>query len=87
MDRARVLPPELDDRDLESEHLQFRFHHGGAAAAWRPKRFLVSVAQSVPATGGVLIQFPFYGAIAAILTQAKNSAGLSVSDQIADARC
>lgn len=63
----------------------FAFIMAGLLLHWRPKRFLVSVAQSVPATGGVLIQFPFYGAIAAILTQAKNSAGLSVSDQIADA--
>ena len=54
----------------------------GLLLHWRPKRFLVSVAKSVPATGGVLIQFPFYGAIAAMLTQAKNAAGLSVSDQI-----
>lgn len=30
---------------------------------WRPKRFLKAVAQSVPATGGVLIQFPFYAVI------------------------
>ncbi len=30
---------------------------------WRPKRFLKSVYQSVPATGGVLIQFPFYAVI------------------------
>jgi len=52
---------------------------------WRPKRFLISVTKAVPATAGVLIQFPFYGAIAAILTQAKNSAGLTVSDQIAHA--
>ena len=57
----------------------------GLLLHWRPKRFLVSVAKSVPATGGVLIQFPFYGAIAAMLTQAKNAAGLSVSDQIAHA--
>jgi short-chain fatty acids transporter len=39
----------------------------------------------VPATTGVLIQFPLYGAIAAILTTAKNEAGVSVSDQIAHA--
>jgi short-chain fatty acids transporter len=39
----------------------------------------------VPATSGVLIQFPFYGAIAAILTQAKNGAGVTVSDQITHA--
>ncbi len=30
---------------------------------WRPKRFLRAVAQSVPATAGVLIQFPFYAVI------------------------
>ena len=52
---------------------------------WRPKRFLKAVVKSVPATAGVLIQFPFYGAIAAILTMAKNDAGLTVSDQIAHA--
>ena len=60
----------------------FIFIMAGLLLHWRPKRFLVSVAKSVPATGGVLIQFPFYGAIAAMLTQAKNTAGLSVSDQI-----
>jgi short-chain fatty acids transporter len=30
---------------------------------WRPRRFVRAVAQSVPATGGVLIQFPFYAVI------------------------
>ena len=50
---------------------------------WRPRNFLAAVQKSMPATGGILIQFPLYGAIAAILTQAKNSAGVSVSDQIA----
>ena len=52
---------------------------------WRPRNFLAAVQKSMPATGGILIQFPFYGAIAAILTQAKNAAGVSVSDQIAHA--
>ena len=61
----------------------FAFLMLGLLLHWRPKRFLVSVAKSIPATGGVLIQFPFYGAIAAIMTQAKNAAGLTVSDQIA----
>lgn len=50
---------------------------------WRPRNFLNAVQKSMPATGGILIQFPLYGAIAAILTQAKNAAGVSVSDQIA----
>ena len=30
---------------------------------WRPKRFLRAVSQSIPATGGVIIQFPFYAVI------------------------
>jgi short-chain fatty acids transporter len=63
----------------------FLFIMLGLLLHWRPKRFLIAVIKAVPATSGVLIQFPFYGAIAAILTQAQNSAGLSVSDQIAHA--
>ena len=63
----------------------FLFIMLGMLLHWRPKRFLVSVTKAVPATSGVLIQFPFYGAIAAILTQAKNGAGLTVSDQITHA--
>jgi short-chain fatty acids transporter len=61
----------------------FIFIMAGLLLHWRPKRFLAAVAKAVPATAGVLIQFPFYGAIAAMLTQAKNAAGLTVSDQIA----
>jgi short-chain fatty acids transporter len=63
----------------------FMFIMLGLLLHWRPKRFLAAVIKSVPATSGVLIQFPFYGAIAAILTQAKNGAGVTVSDQIAHA--
>ena len=63
----------------------FIFIMVGLLLHWRPKRFLAAVIKSVPATSGVLIQFPFYGAIAYVLTQAKNSAGLTVSDQVAHA--
>jgi short-chain fatty acids transporter len=63
----------------------FLFIMLGLLLHWRPKKFLNAVTKSVPATAGVLIQFPFYGAIAAILTTAKNGAGLTVSDQIAHA--
>jgi short-chain fatty acids transporter len=63
----------------------FLFIMAGLLLHWRPKRFLAAVAKAVPATTGVLIQFPLYGAIAAILTQAKNAAGLTVSDQISSA--
>jgi len=63
----------------------FLFVMAGLLLHWRPKRFLAAVAKAVPATSGVLIQFPFYGAIASILTQAKNGAGQTVSDQISHA--
>src|ERR1700690_3711230 len=35
----------------------------GLLLHWRPKRFMRAVAECVPATGGVLIQFPFYAVI------------------------
>ena len=35
----------------------------GLLLHWRPKRFVKAVTQAVPATGGVLIQFPFYAVI------------------------
>jgi short-chain fatty acids transporter len=35
----------------------------GLLLHWRPKRFLQAVSYAVPATGGVLIQFPFYAII------------------------
>ena len=35
----------------------------GLLLHWRPKRFLQAVGHAVPATGGVLVQFPFYAVI------------------------
>ena len=49
----------------------------GLLLHWRPKHFLAAVGKAVPATAGVLIQFPFYGAIAMIITSAKNGAGVT----------
>lgn len=63
----------------------FLFLMLGFLLHWRPKRFLAALAKSVPATAGILIQFPFYAAIAAILTGAKNAGGQSVSDVITHA--
>jgi short-chain fatty acids transporter len=57
----------------------------GALLHWRPRNFLNAVAKAVPATTGVLIQFPLYGAIAAMLTSAKGVGGLTVADQVAHA--
>ncbi len=42
----------------------------GLLLHWRPRSFLDAVARAVPATTGVLIQFPLYGGIALILTKA-----------------
>jgi len=57
----------------------------GLLCHWRPKRFLSAVAKAVPSAGGVLIQFPFYGAVAAILTGAAGGDGLTLSDHLAHA--
>jgi short-chain fatty acids transporter len=57
----------------------FLFIVAGLLLQWRPRRFIDAVARAVPGTAGVLIQFPFLGAIAAILTGAKNGAGESLS--------
>ncbi len=57
----------------------------GLLLHWRPKRFLVAVAKAVPATAGILIQFPLYAAISAMLTGPKNAAGISVSEVITHA--
>jgi short-chain fatty acids transporter len=57
----------------------------GALLHWRPRSFLNAVAKAVPATTGVLIQFPLYGGIATIMTTAKGFGGQSVADQVAHA--
>jgi short-chain fatty acids transporter len=57
----------------------------GALLHWRPRNFLNSVAKAVPATTGVLIQFPLYGGIATMMTAAKGFGGHSVADQVAHA--
>jgi short-chain fatty acids transporter len=49
-----------------------------------PRKFLQAVAGAVPAVGGILVQFPLYAAMAAILTKAKGSGGQTVSDHLAE---
>ena len=61
------------------------FLMAGLLLHWRPKRFLVAVYKSVPATTGVLIQFPFYAAISYILTHAANPAGETLSHLVSEA--
>jgi short-chain fatty acids transporter len=57
----------------------------GALLQWRPRNFLDAVAKAVPTTTAVLIQFPLYGGIAAIMTTAKGIGGLTVAEQAAHA--
>ncbi len=61
----------------------FIFIMAGLLLHWRPRRFLHAVAGAVPATAGVLIQFPFYAGIAAILVGAKGPTGATLSDWLA----
>jgi short-chain fatty acids transporter len=44
---------------------------------WRPRSFVRAVNNSVPATAGVLIQFPFYGGIFGIVTMSPISRDLA----------
>ncbi len=55
----------------------------GLLLHWRPRSFLAAVGRAVPATTGVLIQFPLYGAIAIIMTTAKGHGGHSLTDLLA----
>ncbi|MCL2429271.1 MAG: TIGR00366 family protein [Alphaproteobacteria bacterium] len=57
----------------------------GVVLHWRPRSFLNSVAKAVPATTGVLVQFPFYAAISNMLTAAKGSGGLTLAEQLSHA--
>jgi short-chain fatty acids transporter len=49
----------------------------GLLLHWRPKRFMRAVAECIPATGGVLIQFPFYAVIYGMI------AGTGIVDSLA----
>nr|WP_302056189.1 TIGR00366 family protein [Pseudomonas sp. SBB6] len=54
----------------------------GALLHWRPRSFLDAVARAVPTTTGVLIQFPLYGSIAAILIQVQGADAQSLAHHI-----
>ena len=57
----------------------FMFLIAGLLLQWRPRRFLDSVARGVPSVSGILIQFPFFAAIAAIMTTGTNSSGQTLA--------
>lgn len=54
------------------------FITAGILMHWRPRRFIRAVAECIPATGGVLIQFPFYAFIFGMIV------GTGISDWLAD---
>ncbi len=54
------------------------FLTAGLLLHWRPKSFTRAVVQSIPATGGVLLQFPFYAVIFGMIT------GTGISDYLAN---
>ena len=49
-----------------------------------PRSFLDATTKAVPATAGVLVQFPLYAAMAAVLTRAEGRGGETVSGHLAD---
>ncbi len=62
----------------------FLFLMLGILLHWRPASFLNAVSKAVPTTAGVLIQFPLYGSIAALMTQVKGAGALSLSEYISE---
>jgi len=55
----------------------------GILLHWRPRNLADAFARAVPSVSGVLLQFPFYAGIAAMLTVPRNAAGQTLSDAIA----
>jgi short-chain fatty acids transporter len=54
---------------LDLNNFNFIFLALGLLLHWRPRSFLRAVGRSVPATAGVLIQFPFYGGIFGMISK------------------
>jgi short-chain fatty acids transporter len=54
---------------LDLNNFNFFFLAAGLLLHWTPRSFLRAVTKSVPATAGVLIQFPFYGGIFGMISK------------------
>lgn len=61
--------------DLNTFNLLFLM--AGLLLHWRPRSFVRAVNNAVPATAGILIQFPFYGGIFGIVTMSHLSSLLA----------
>ncbi|HEV7572514.1 MAG TPA: TIGR00366 family protein [Thermoanaerobaculia bacterium] len=62
---------------LDLNNFNFFFIAAGLLMHWTPRSFLRAVTKSVPATAGVLIQFPFYGGIFGMISKTPISAQLA----------
>jgi short-chain fatty acids transporter len=54
---------------VDLNNFNFFFLAAGLLFHWTPRSFLRAVGRSVPATAGVLIQFPFYGGIFGMISK------------------
>ncbi len=62
---------------LDLNTYNFLFLMAGLLLHWRPRSFTRAVHNAVPATAGVLVQFPFYGGIFGMMTMSPLSRGLA----------
>jgi len=74
---AQVLAARGPLAALDLNTYNFLFLMTGLLLHWRPRSFTRSVNNAVPATAGVLIQFPFYGGIFGIVTMSPISRELA----------
>jgi len=65
---AQVIKAKGPLAALDLNTYNFFFLMAGLLLHWRPRSFVRAVNNAVPATAGVLIQFPFYGGIFGIVT-------------------
>ena len=68
---------------LDLNTYNFIFLLAGLLLHWRPRSFLTAVTQSVPASAGVLIQFPFYAGIFGMIVGLPNDPS-PISKALAD---
>ena len=74
---ARLLAARGPLAVLDLNTYNFFFLMAGLLLHWRPRSFTQAVVNAVPATSGVLIQFPFYGGIFGIVTMSPIAAGMA----------
>lgn len=60
----------------------FLFLVAGLLLQWRPRRFIDAAYAAVPSAAGILVQFPLYAGIAAVLTGAKGADGASLAQHL-----